>query len=610
MGKKESNQNQTIENKTVKMSNYFFSLPRTSFIFIYILVLPLVLAFLNNLSPSYVKFSLLSIIELYFYILLIPTVLMIALAKLAKRSVRLRYLSSIAAISETIYGISLLLGCLFIHSFLIFLYIGVGLSIILWYIASRIMFSIKWRAILYAFLQSFLFLIFLTTPNLIGLNHLSTVSVSYNNYILLSILSFISVYLFVVILNAPAKRNFGLSVMDAVMSFVSHWLYNETDLEDVLDSLGQDCYTKINLLELNQLENNVHNESNSNIHRFFLVVPNIHYGPFGNLGSSAFPCKIQKLNDDKITYVALHGAATHDFNITTTKETNKFIRKVKELSDQLIHESETSAISNSRFKRSTLKYAQGKYNNAICDGFVFGKYAFISLSRHPKTTEDISFGAGLSLSNLGKSYGYDTIVVDEHNAETGIVDRFYPGDLEFYEYYNACIDFFNKIKHVKPVPFTLGYKHLNYENKYMGCAGINIFVLSSKYALIIFDSNGIDVSFKSKLEKSIKKAYGLTAIIYTTDTHSSNKVKGTLNPIQYDAELEKSVNEGVKDALEGSKPATINYISDWIKIRAPGPEQSTEIISTLNASFALLKILIPLFFILLIGFVLFFTLRL
>ena len=586
----------SLEDNTIGMTNYFFEMPRTSFIFLYLIIFPILIAFVHLLfiqsASQTLSNSPLSIMEYYLYILLGSTFVMVLLAKIAKPSARIRYLILISAISETIYGIFLLLSNMFVNTASIFMYIGVGLSIMLWYITSRIIFSIKWRAILYAVLQSFLFIFFLLSPGIWGIPSFSKAYITYDAYLIVSIIFLISVYLFLVILNAPAKRNFGLGIMDALMSFTSQWLYGDNDLEEILDSIGKKCNTLVSVLSFRQ-------QNGKHIHKYHLVIPNIHYGPFGTLGSSAFTCDIKKLNDSSNSYIAFHGAATHDLNLTTSRESRRIIRKIEGMSSKL------------SYSTSKIKYLKGAYHDAICDGLIMGKNAIISFSRYPKTTEDISFGAGLSLMNLGKSAGYDTVVIDEHNAETGNVDRFYPGDVEFYEYYKAADDFFSKIKKSKSnvSPLTLGYYHFDYNDNSMGCAGINILVLASKYILIIFDSNGMDINFKSKLEKSIKKKYKLPAIIYTTDTHSSNKIKGTLNPIKYAPELENQILSGISKALSKQRPAKVAYTSEWTTIKALGPQQSTEIITTLNASFAILKILTPLFVILMIAIVLLISLH-
>jgi len=81
-------------------------------------------------------------------------------------------------------------------------------------------------------------------------------------------------------------------------------------------------------------------------------------------------------------------------------------------------------------------------------------------------------------------------------------------------------------------------------------------------------------------------------------------VKGTLNPVGYNPELISGILNAIGEAVDSQKPATVGYISQWVKVRALGPQQSTEIISTVNASFAILKIIAPLFIIGMIGIVL------
>ena len=49
--------------------------------------------------------------------------------------------------------------------------------------------------------------------------------------------------------------------------------------------------------------------------------------------------------------------------------------------------------------------------------------AFITYSRAPRTTEDVSLGLGLALIEKARKFCSSAAVVDEHNAETGDIPR-------------------------------------------------------------------------------------------------------------------------------------------------------------------------------------------
>ncbi|MFH0927781.1 MAG: DUF2070 family protein, partial [Candidatus Micrarchaeota archaeon] len=111
------------------------------------------------------------------------------------------------------------------------------------------------------------------------------------------------------------------------------------------------------------------------------------------------------------------------------------------------------------------------------------------------------------------------------------------------------------------------------------------------------DSNSIVNSAREKIIESIKSKFPhvRAAEIFTTDTHELNAVKGVFNPAgeQDVEELEALVLALCKRAHANLSGAQFGMVKRRIRLKVLGPYQSSEIVSTFNAVFSLLKIAVP-----------------
>jgi len=93
--------------------------------------------------------------------------------------------------------------------------------------------------------------------------------------------------------------------------------------------------------------------------------------------------------------------------------------------------------------------------------------------------------------------------------------------------------------------------------------------------------------------------YACNGEVMSTDTHQINTVQGVLHPLG--ADDKGAVNSAVRklftSALEQLEPVKFGASSARFRIRVFGTGQSAEIASTINAVVALLKLALPIMFI-------------
>lgn len=457
------------------------------------------------------------------------------------------------------------------------LFVGFGISFVLWYFMLLLAFDFRRTAFLFATMQLVLFAVFFLArggygaeQDLQGL----LVKVYLASFVFLAAL-----YVLFYIISAPMKKNLGISSMDALSMFLSQWLYGEKDLEEAFEGMGEEVETLVWVGKFEGKEN----------HALF-VVPYIHYGPFGNLGGSEFSWLIaDALSGGKRNVFVFHGMATHDFNPVSSGEIGKVVGACRR------------AIAALKMKPANLAYSNCRIGSVRAQAYRIGDSAFVSYTRAPKTTEDVSLGLGLALMEKAKRHVSSACVVDEHNAETGDISSVEVGNPIGFEMMDATEKLFASGKKQENFRFACASG-----NAALGTIGKNgvklaLFAQGRKlHALVLADCNGIKPEFREEiigLLQQLGKEVGCECKgeIMTTDTHQINTVRGVLNPLGTDMRgdvmvLVRKLFSGAYGKLE---PVKFGSAEERFRIKVFGTGQSAEISSTINAVVAVLRLALP-----------------
>jgi putative membrane protein len=317
----------------------------------------------------------------------------------------------------------------------------------------------------------------------------------------------------------------------------------------------------------------------------FFVTPNVHFGPFGNLGGSEFSHLIASEMDKKgksRTFV-FHGTVTHDLNPVSTSEMKKIIGSLE------------ASLKNAAYSDAKVSISAGAMDECRAQALRINKSSMISLSRAPKLTEDINFGLGLSLMMEAEKRCDSAMIVDQHNSETGDITSFEPGSMVGYRYLHALRGSLESKAQEKPL--ALGVAFRSVKSDVVGSAGVKVALFSSspEYAIVVIDSNGITPKFRDRIEKEVKKERGDCVVgVFTTDTHQMNMIRGVINPLDNEKNLVIAVRDACREARKDVQPARFYSDTRWIDINVIGAKQSIELISTVNSIVAVSKITLPL----------------
>ncbi|MFA5929362.1 MAG: DUF2070 family protein [Candidatus Micrarchaeia archaeon] len=578
---------QEAKKNAIALSKYFVSLPHPAKTVIAIFALSFLFGIFFSMARSSV-FTPLGAIAGGFdgvYLLAFPSVLSAVGLFALRRKAIFRRASFLALLTVAVYG-AFYLASLLLSSVVSgapnLVFVGFGVSFALWYFLLIIAFDFRKSAPMLALMQLALFAFFFLTGAGFG-SPFDPAGVLLR--VFLSSFAFIcGIYLMFYIISAPMKKNLGVSSMDALSMFLSQWLYGEKDLEEVFDEIGEDAETLVWLSRFSGKGGET-----------LFVVPYIHFGPFGNLGGSEFTHTISDAlsQGGKRNVFVFHGTATHDFNPVTSEEAGKVIAACNR------------ALSKLRLAPAKLSHDVCRMGSVRASAMRIGGSAFLSYTRAPETTEDINLGLGLALLEKAKKYVKDACVVDEHNAETGDISSVEVGSPIGFEMLDATEKLLSSP--FRQAPFLFGSAEAKMSVATLGSNGLKLalFAQGKKLtALLLADSNSVTPEFRESLisllsELGREHGYSCNGEVMSTDTHQINTVQGVLHPLGEDdrGAVFSATRNLFSDALECMGPVKFGASQERFRIRVFGTGQSAEIASTINAVVALLKLALPIMFI-------------
>ncbi|MDD5340669.1 MAG: DUF2070 family protein [Candidatus ainarchaeum sp.] len=568
-------------NRAVSLTSYFITLPPARYLVLAMLALGLAFGLLFNFGKYAGADLAWNAILDGMMLLSIPALLSSFIIKAMIRKMPYRRIAATALCGEAVYAVaysfSLLLAGVNPFWAQLVILVGAAIVFVFWYVIARFVFILKYRSMLFAVLQLLFYIAFLLSNQALYVTSEPFMAVAAKFY-LSAVVLMLALVLFFQIINAPMKKNLGVSSTDAMSLLFSQWLYHNKDMEKAFEKVGERVKTLVCLMGFRRKGDTV-----------FFVTPYVHYGPFGNLGGSEFSSLLAEAMDVKYgsrTFV-FHGTVTHDLNPVSTSELGKILAAVD------------ACVKKAEYADAKVAISVGKSEECRAQALVIGDSSMISLTRAPELTEDINFGLGLSLMFAGEKRMRNAMIVDQHNAETGDITSFEPGSVIGFNYLGALENALAKAGQGKPLKVGIAFRGT--ESPVVGSAGVKVAVLSSspEYVIVLIDSNGITPQFQQRIESSVVEAGAklgrkFAVGVFTTDTHQTNMVRGVLNPLKDEDELLSVVLGALGDALADMQPAKFFADKRWFDIDVIGAKQSIELISTVNSIVAVSKFLIPL----------------
>jgi putative membrane protein len=507
----------------------------------------------------------------------VPSILSVIFVKLVRKKSELRHLSFISLVGMSGYAISFIISLfarnLVKESIIIGLSVGNSLVLISWFIGLKILLRSRKALPLCLVHPTFNILSF----SIIGSSlWVITPYLIFKLYLSIAVFFIISEVLFY-LLNAPMKRNLGVSSMDLLVSFFGSRVTREDIFGKLMEKIGEKVTTYVELIIF---------KTKKGIKTTF-VIPGIHFGPFGSAGGSDYPYLLGKGNR-----IVFHSLTTHDYNPIYKKD-YKIIEKI-------IKEEEKRAMNLKAYPKGNF-FEIGSRERLIA--IKFGKDYFFTLTRAPLVTEDVEESVNLLLENKAKILGArNAFFVDAHNCrELGqIASEVHLGS-DIARSYEKLLEEAIK-KKIKEEKLKVGFSHVQTkEAKDLGKGGIKVAVLKfgkKGIALIVIDGNNMLPRLRAEIIGEVKENFKLEAEVYTTDTHEVQKsgekevYVGEFTSANY---LKRKVKEAIKKALENLEEASVLFSKREFEIMIWGEGKENEIVATINSILALFRIIAPAF---------------
>ncbi len=328
-------------------------------------------------------------------------------------------------------------------------------------------------------------------------------------------------------------REFGENPLWFISSFINYLASGDTESGDVqeLNGFFKNIYTK-RVIPVTLI--GFHREDGSL--KTLFVFPYIHPGPFGNVGGSNIPNKLEKYTGIK-NLMVFHTTTTHDDNIATEEDVKKIAKIVSDYRGTGKYE------MMSDLKRFSLE-------NIDAAAQIFGKYPLVILLPTNEVFDDVDFRVGMSIRRKAKNSWEELVVIDAHN---NFDENALPLTLSAH-HINIIKRNLRELRVDKPI--LLGYASRTFRGKSIGPGGIRVAVFQygeKKIAYILLDGNNIRKGLRDRIRERALKLVDEVEV-FSTDNHIVNYNFLDLNPIgdrdDWDTiidEVENTINDALRN---------------------------------------------------------------
>ena len=396
--------------------------------------------------------------------------------------------------------------------------------------------------------------------------------------IIAGIIFVLAIYAFITVIASPFKKNLGIGVLDLLSLFIAHMNEGSNSLEGLFENMSEAIDTIVTFVSF-KTENGI---------KSLFISPSVHPGPLGDLGGSNMPTILAN-KFDFFTMVA-HGPSTHDFNPIAVSEIDKIEAAIKRGLEKVEYSSDAS------------KFVRYNSENANIGVQFFNEGMVILSTFAPEGSDDIEFGVGLTMmaQSRSKCNVKDSVIVDCHNSFAPESGEVLPGNAEVFQ----LIDVIDKIEvnqATEDIKIGCWQNPMDDLDKQEGIgeSGIKTMVIevaNQRTAYVLFDSNNMEVGFRKEIIDATKDLEIDELEVMTTDTHTVNTISRGYNPIGIAKrpEIIEYVRTSIVEAIKDLEKVEVGTGTEKIEnLNTFGPNNSTELISTISSVVAVSRIIAP-----------------
>ncbi|MEM2939262.1 MAG: DUF2070 family protein [Candidatus Bathyarchaeia archaeon] len=415
----------------------------------------------------------------------------------------------------------------------------------------------------------------LIISSLVLVFHVTDFHLYYVTYFLSALAaSILSVQLFTNLLNRDGVKRFGIPSLKIFRAFLADWTESfERPFEEILSNLGEKRDVSISTL--------IFRGKNNGKLKAIIVVPNLHPGPFKNIGSSPLPGLIANVLERELQCVVSvpHGVSGHELDLASQVDNRIVLRELL-----------NALREPHNFSSKVTKFILVENYGAKVGCQVFNGCAFLTLTMAPETMEDLPLELNDTIIRIAEEIGFSwVIVVDSHNSINGPFDM--ERTTEFLE--DTAISALERAKNLKYTLDTMKVgagkiipDDLSLKDG-IGPAGITAIVIEvndQRTAYVTIDGNNMISGLREKILSDLKDLGIDFGEIFTTDTHEVNAVVLTdrgYHPIGEAIDHDKLIGyikQAVSEAIEKMEPAEVAWLkTDIHGVKVIGEKQINEL---------------------------------
>ena len=408
--------------------------------------------------------------------------------------------------------------------------------------------------------------------------------------IIASAIFLLAIYSFIRVVESPMRKNLGFGALEILSYFILHMNEGSNTIEELFDNAGEAIDTLVGVASFRRLDGSI---------KSLFISPCVHPGPLGDIGGSNMPTILAD-SFDAFTMVA-HGPSTHDFNPVSSDEIVKIEDAVRKALDKMEYSPKASEFARYSYKKANI-------------GIQFFKNGSIMLSTlAPSGSDDIEYAVGLAtMIESQRVLGTENnILVDCHNSFNAEKGGVLPGNPELFQLIDT-IKLIEKKELEHEIQVGCHHTDLGGFDKHQGIgeSGLKTMVIEvngQRTAYVLFDSNNMELGYRETIFNAVQDLEIDAIEVMTTDTHTVNTLSAGYNPVGT-VEKEKIIDYvklSIIEAINDLEPVEAGTNTERILgLKTFGPNNSTELISTISSIVSVSKIIAPLTFIVAIIFVL------
>ena len=346
-----------------------------------------------------------------------------------------------------------------------------------------------------------------------------------------------AIYMRLIIARGKA---WGLDPLKLARAFLANWLSNIAEpMEKILSGLSVPRRARIDVILF---------EKNSR--PIALIVPEIHYGPFKNVGSSMMPYLIDEAMESKgYMALALHGPESHEHNLPSANYAREIAWRIAE---EIPRAQGIRLVPKEFFREKA-----GEWEALVIP---FDKVSLLFVTRD-KGIDDLPSKLRDIAEKIGEETNILPIIVDSHNSYTS--EDFNGMDVEA-----LLRKVVEVVKEMKECKLQVGYGEARVEaSGYLGlCSGrIRSLVFEcdgKRIGITYIYGNNMFPETRAKLKEHVSKLKLLDD--YEPITPDDHTCTATLAdhpyvPVRYSGELANAVLESIKTAISDLGEARAYY---------------------------------------------------